>query len=254
MRSFRGKLAVSQTPLVQRQIPRLLSALGPRPGGPPGAGDAGAGASVGPVSPPPPSFRIPPVLTAERWPAGDKRAIARPVEIFGQKMSRVYVLFLIDSSGSMLDMLDLAKEAAGKAVQALSDEQYVEVLFHSAGRNYPVFGGRLTAATAANRRKAIETFKDVQAQGLTDGVGALRAACQVLAPANGSGSQVIFFLTDGQFADNRAVLRLARRMAEELKVVIHPVAFGRPSPVARRALQDLAEATGGRCTTIGPGE
>ncbi len=264
IRTFQGKLIIRHTPSAHRRIEPLLAALrgeSPTAGGQRGRDHRGLPGrktwSVGAVTrrpPPPVPFEIPPIVRPDRWPAGEKKAITRPVRILGVKTSRVYVLLLIDRSGSMLDMLDLVKKRVAEAIDALSDEQYFEVLFHAAGHAYSAFAGKLTPATRENRRRATETFKKVHAQGRTDTVAALQAACKILAPANGSESQVIFFFTDGEFADDRGVVSLARELAEHLKVVIHPVAHGDISRTGREVLHKLAKVTGGKCTIVPPAE
>ena len=258
LRVFRDKLTICNTPSAHRRIARLLAVLegAPRPREGRRAPSAhprpgGKDPSVLFRPPPPPQpFRIPPPAEPARRPAGENKAIAKPVRVLGVETSRVYVLLLIDSSGSMLDILDLLRKQADGAVAQLSDEQFFQVLFHRAGQAVPAFAGKLAPATAENRRKARDFLRKVRAHGRTHAVGALQAACRALAAANGSESQVIFFFTDGHFADNEAVLTLAREMAEKLKVVIHPVTCREVEKEGLAALRKLAEATGGTCIVL----
>jgi hypothetical protein len=251
---FDDKLIVRASPPAHDDVAKLLKALI-------GYELPGAGAAkplpplevnlLPPPPTPPPPFEFPPILAADRWPAGKQTALAQPVELLGVKTFRMYVVFLVDASGSMLDTLDIVKHHLGKAVARLSARQHFAVIFHSAGRARDAFGGRLAPATAENRRKAMKMMRGIHAQGRTDSVGALETACRAMADANGSGSQVVFFVSDGEFADNEKTLAMARKMARKLKVVIHAVPYPPHAEAARRAMAKIARATGGECTLVG---
>ncbi|MCK4626831.1 MAG: hypothetical protein KAV00_16080, partial [Phycisphaerae bacterium] len=154
--AFDGKLIITQTRKAHHRIERLLSAL--RGKSPVISSD------VLPVQlqahrliPPSPEeilARTPVMVPPEKWPAGNKKAIVESVKILGTDTSRIYVVFLVDCTGSMLESLDNAiNEQIIPAMKNLSGEQYFNVICFQGKSTLDPFRGKLVPATADNKRK-----------------------------------------------------------------------------------------------------
>ncbi|KKK57017.1 hypothetical protein LCGC14_3058720, partial [marine sediment metagenome] len=183
-----------------------------------------------------PPSSVPP----SKWPAGKLTATTRPVNILGLDTSRIYVLFLMDFTGSMLDAGDEVRNAVTRAVKGLAGEQYFEVIVFR-GRSMPTaFRGNLRPATPDNKQHAVDFLRSVQPHGQTDPIRPLRSAHAALAPANGSQSQMIFLLTDGGFPDNAKFLRAVDALQRQAAIPIYPVI-----PHAAAGAGHAAQASGG---------
>jgi len=252
IRVFRNKLIIRQTRSGHRDIATILSTL--RGKIPPFSNEAPYGRQAthmpaylpfesAPAGPP---KKVPP----KEWPAGDKTKLAKPVNILGVDTSRIYVVFLLDCSGSMVDCRDdIVYSHILPALKNQSGEQYFNIIcFRSAST--PAFRGKLVAATEENKKKATAFLqKRYISVGPSLLLPALKKAYSVLDAANGSNSQAIFLITDGDFPDEHAkILKTVTSRHKHVKIPIHTLHYRYGSEVSTKLMKRLSEVTGGKYT------
>ena len=242
-----GKLVTTQTRPAHRKIARLLSALREQTPTLPGHA-ASASQPSGPRVPPDPEAILPqrPAVSApHKWPGGAATVLPEPVEILGVKTSRIYVAFLVDCSGSMLESFDQVRQDICVAIQALAEQQYFSLNCFGAKSRQSIFGGRLVRATRSNKEAALELLKRAPVMGMTHLLPALGKTIAALAPANGSASQEIFLVTDGAFADPKEIVDIVTQRYKRLKIPIHVLQVACQDEELQKPMRQIAEITSG---------
>ena len=102
--------------------------------------------------------------------------------------------------------------------------------------------GQLMPATPENKRKAADFLGNVSPRGSTDPIPALELALR-------QKPELVYLLTDGDFADNDAVLAFIRQRAKGCR--INTIAFINRGEQYERVLQTIAKETGGTFKYVG---
>ena len=139
--------------------------------------------------------------------------------VFGSGGSARKIVFVCDSTGSMLNKMASLKNELQKAVNGLKPIQSFDVIFFHDEKCLAMNMTELEAATPDSKRKALRFLDDVTASGTTDPLPAIETAFK-LQP------QLIYFLSDAaDFPDNRAVLELFRKMNASHMVRANTILF-----------------------------
>ena len=155
--------------------------------------------------------------------------------LFGQIQGK-RVVFLLDRSGSMLPKFDDLRHHAKQAVMGLAETQQFNIVFYS--EDPQSMDNALLAATRQNQFKAREFLDSVVARGQTDPVAGLNVAFAM-------NPDEIYFLTDGDFPDNDAVVQHFRKLNANKKVKVHTFALLDGGDY-EKVLQQIARDNGGR--------
>jgi len=128
------------------------------------------------------------------------------VRFLGLSADADSVVYLIDKSGSMANTLDYVKVSIVDSVNRLDESQQFHVILFadkSALENPPK---KLVKATKESKTVFIKFIGPIQASGKTNVIPALKRAFAVLHRSRGR-KKAIILLTDGDFPNNKAVLR-----------------------------------------------
>jgi hypothetical protein len=147
------------------------------------------------------------------------------------------VVFLCDSSGSMLPKFDALRTELRRAIDALRPNQQFDVIFFSADR-YIALDASLLYALPENKRKAYDFLDKVAPHDSSDPIPGLNAAFK-------TEPELIFMLTDGDFPNNAAVLAEVRKLNAAKPVKINTIAFMDRGETYEQLLSDIAKDTGG---------
>jgi hypothetical protein len=156
------------------------------------------------------------------------------------------IVFLCDSSGSMITKFDALRAEIRKAVDGLKPVQEFDVIFF-AGDSYLALDKQLVFALPENKRKAYEFLDTVAPHSSSDPIPGLRAAFAAQ-------PQLIFMLTDGDFPNNAAVLDEVRKLSARNKVMVNTIAFVDRGETYEKLLSDVAKETGGTFRFVGEEE
>jgi len=156
------------------------------------------------------------------------------------------ILYLCDSSGSMMTKFDSLREQLTKAVGALRPIQEFNVIFFSQDF-YRALEPRLALALPETKRKAYDFLEKTTAHSTSDPIPGLRAAFA-------SEPQLIYLLTDGDFPNNAAVLEEIRKLNKAGRVKINTIAFMDHGEEYERTLKQIADENGGLFRFVGEGE
>ncbi len=164
------------------------------------------------------------------------------------------VVFVIDRSGSMHGTFDDVRLELGRYIAAMSPEQTFAVILFADGEPLALADGRLLPANRANQEAAVAFLADIQPEGQTDPLPALRKAFLSLRGADADGGKLIQLLTDGSFPDNRAAMAAIDRYNQRRGVRINTVLYGRYAADAGAVLKEIAQRSGGAYRYISPDE
>jgi Mg-chelatase subunit ChlD len=156
-----------------------------------------------------------------------------------------HVVFVVDRSGSTLDVFDDVRSKVLSMVAALKYDQHFHVVFFG-GRPLEMDAQNLVEASFDNKVSCAKFLGTVQPEGLTDPIQALRRAFDVLSRATRKPGKIIFLLTDGDFPDNAKVLQTIRELNADKTVVICTYRCGDRSPAAEEVLKAIARENAGR--------
>jgi uncharacterized protein with von Willebrand factor type A (vWA) domain len=117
----------------------------------------------------------------------------------------------------MITKIAALKAELARAVQSLKPSQSFNVIFFQ-DQSCKSFSPELAAASPSNTRRAIQFLDDVVTTGETNPIPALELAFQ-------QKPEIIYFLTDGDFPDNDAVLRKIQTLNTGGHVRINTIAL-----------------------------
>ena len=193
---------------------------------------------------------------AEKKAKADAAIIARKKaiqDVFGN-LGGGDVVYVIDSSGSMIDTFRHVGECLVDSIDSLVTAKRTSrfaIMFYSHKPPLLFEGGALLAATKVNQAKAKKFIENIIPVGRTDVIPSLKLAFAVLRDAQPAKEaalrgQTIVLLTDGIFPDNRAVMKLVGEESEKSPhVKIRTVLYGNKPPVAEAMMKEIAKLTGG---------
>jgi hypothetical protein len=158
--------------------------------------------------------------------------------------------YIIDVSGSMTgDRLDAMKRQLLGSVNGLLDHASFCVVLYSSDARALGGGIEWTSATTENKREAALEIRAIDASGGTNPLPAFETVF-ALDPR----PDAIYFMTDGEFADENAVIGRVSIMngAGRKRTPIHCIAF--VSRVSEDVMKRIARVSGGTYTYVpGPG-
>jgi hypothetical protein len=128
------------------------------------------------------------------------------------------VAFVCDGSGSMITKMALLRDELAKAVDRLTPVQAFNVIFFQEPRFVAWNEADLQMASLDHKRQAIGFLEQITPAGTTDPIPGLELAFR-------QRPQLIYLLTDGDFADNQAVRRRINELNKDRRVRINTIAF-----------------------------
>jgi hypothetical protein len=147
------------------------------------------------------------------------------------------VVFLCDSSGSMMNKFDTLRQELRKAVDGLKGGQAFDIIFFSADR-YVALDAQLLLALPEAKRKAYDFLDKTAPHDSSDPIPGLRAAFATK-------PELIYMLTDGDFPNNAQVLEELRKLNKDKKVKINTIAFMDRGEEYEKLLKQIADENGG---------
>lgn len=184
---------------------------------------SGTGDGGGPLAP----FGIP----------GGGGGIGPKSPFMGVSGNAMKVLYLCDSSGSMMNKFDTLRMELRKAVDTLKPIQAFDIIFFSED-NYLAMDKGLLNAIPETKRKAYDFLDKTSPHGSSDPIPGLRAAFATQ-------PQLIYMLTDGDFPNNAQVIEEIRKLNAAKKVKINTIAFMDRGEEYEKLLKQIADENGG---------
>jgi len=162
-----------------------------------------------------------------------------------------HVVYVVDRSGSMQETFDFVRDELLRDISEMSPTHEFHVIFFSGGQDDDLVENkprRLVKATDRNKAEVAEFVKNIFVAGhTTNPIPALKRAFAVLSSADRKPKgKVIYLLTDGEFADNQAVLDELRKLNAGKSVMIHTILHEHQDPVAAKILQTIAKEHSGK--------
>ncbi len=190
------------------------------------------------------------------WP--DRARIGEQVEFFGSKAARRRVCYIVECSSAMQGSLEQVRRALIQSIEALQPDQYFGIIFFGGGRLWEFGADPLLRATPRTVSSAAAFIKAVEPSGSADPAAAFERAVQIGGRRQGGGL-VIYFLTRGFEAAGIDAVRASQHIYSLLDgfapgVQVNTIGLSVPG-MDRRALEQIAEATGGLFVSPGrPGD
>lgn len=161
--------------------------------------------------------------------------IFNAVPIGGQRVGKI--VFLCDSSGSMMNKFDALRVELRKAVDHLQPTQQFDIIFFAADK-YIALDNQLQHALPETKRKAYDLLDKTAPHDTSDPIPGLRAAFA-------ANPEMIFMLTDGDFPNNQQVLEEIKKLSAGKKVVVNTIAFFDRGEDYEKLLKQIADDTKG---------
>jgi len=159
-----------------------------------------------------------------------------------------HIVYVIDRSGSMVEIFDTVNVEMCKSISYLSREQYFHVVLFSSGKPLEHMARRLVLALPIHKQLMAKFLENIKPGGKTDPIPSLQRAFKVLDGADtsdGKTGKLIFLLTDGNFPDNNKVLAEVRKLNRNKKVLINTYLYGHRPPEAEIVMKKIAEENNG---------
>ena len=168
--------------------------------------------------------------------------------IFGHDVGDAcHVVYVIDRSGSMVDMFDTIRREVVTSFGRLSSEHDFHIIFYSDKRPDESPPERLVRANDSNKFYAWKFVETIRAHGRANPVPALERAFDVLEGANPDQSgKVIHLISDGAFPNNDELLDSIRRRNQAKDVTVNTYLCGSCPPVAVAVMKRIADENGGK--------
>jgi len=133
-------------------------------------------------------------------PPGGGSGIGPKTSFLGSGGNALSVTYICDASGSMDTKFDLLKRKLEESIDRLQPIQQFNVLFFNDDKVIPLSSTFLLQAQAANKAKAYQFIDQMYVHASSDPLGAINAAFT-------QQPQLIYFLTDGEFPNDDAIVR-----------------------------------------------
>ncbi|MDB5321118.1 MAG: hypothetical protein JWN40_2749 [Phycisphaerales bacterium] len=184
---------------------------------------SGTGDGGGPLAP----FGIP----------GGGGGIGPKSPFMGVSGNAMKVVYLCDSSGSMMNKFDTLRQELRKAADTLKPIQSFDIIFFSED-SFVALDKQLMLATPEVKRKAYDFLDKTAPHGSSDPIPGLKAAFATQ-------PQLIYMLTDGDFPNNAQMLEELRKLNKDKKVKINTIAFMDRGEEYEKLLKQIADENGG---------
>jgi len=162
------------------------------------------------------------------------------VKFYGVADSAKKVVYILESSGSMLDTRDFLREEVTRSVNALMPEQSFRVV---------MFAERGTAIYPQLQQATPETKKDFASkppnfQSASTIADLLEPYPESFEKAFAMQPEVIYFLKSGRF-DPRAIGIVSKQLNKAKKIRVHTLMFVNTDPLCEEQLKEIAKQNGG---------
>jgi hypothetical protein len=147
------------------------------------------------------------------------------------------VVYLCDSSGSMMNKFDTLRQELRKACDGLKPVQAFDIIFFSEDK-FLALDRELLLAVPETKRKAYDFLDKTAPHGSSDPIPGIQAAFK-------AGPQLIYILTDGDFPNNDQVIQEIRKLNKDKKVKINTIAFMDRGEAYEKLLKQIADENGG---------
>lgn len=139
--------------------------------------------------------------------------------VFGHGGNAKRIAFVCDASGSMLNKFSTLRRELSNTVQGLRVIQAFNIIFFQEQSCTALDNNQLVMATPENKLKATNYLEDkVTPRGETNPIPGIELAFK-------QHPDLIYILTDGDFPDNKAVLKRITELNRDHKVKINTIAF-----------------------------
>jgi len=172
--------------------------------------------------------------------------------MFGHDLEAKKIIFLIDSSGSMVDIMDIVRKEVKLSVSRLKPEQeFAVVFFKNAKKPANIV---LKKATDKNKASAMQQAQQVRAGGFDHMLPYLVKALKALAQSKKGGT--VCLVTDGiaEVDEAKKILKAIKKHNRYNKVSINTFLIGNSNEESAEYLQAIADLTGGEFFHIDPEE
>lgn len=156
------------------------------------------------------------------------------------------VVFVCDASGSMMQKFDELRTQLRKAIDPLRPNDSFNVVFFQDTSAAVADPSGLLLGTPSNKRKVLDFIDKIAPRSSTDPLPGLADAFK-LKPS------VVWLLTDGDFPDNKAVLKFIREN-NHTGAVIHTIAYMDDGAEYQKVLQTIATENRGTFKFVGANE
>jgi hypothetical protein len=147
------------------------------------------------------------------------------------------VVYLCDSSGSMMNKFDTLRNELRKACDSLKPVQAFDIIFFSEDK-FIALDRELLLAVPETKRKAYDFLDKTAPHGSSDPIPGIQAAFK-------AGPQLIYMLTDGDFPNNQQVIEEIRKLNKDKRVKINTIAFMDRGEAYEKLLKQIADENGG---------
>ena len=160
-----------------------------------------------------------------------------------------HIVYVVDSSGSMMESFDLVRKELLRSISRLSPAQTFHVIFFNNGPPRENPQRQLVFADENAKRGAAAYLKTVQPQGGSPTIPnlAIQRAFEVLARTpNQKRGKLMYLLTDGEFHDNEEVRALFAKLNTDKSVHVNTLIYMFQNPEFEKVMRKIAEENGGK--------
>ncbi len=133
-------------------------------------------------------------------PPGGGSGLGPKTNFLGSGGNANSVIYICDASGSMDTKFDLLKRKLEESIDRLQPIQQFNVVFFNDDKVFPLSSNFLLQAQTANKSKAYHFIDEMYVHAGSDPINAITAAFTMR-------PQLIYFLTDGEFPNDEAILK-----------------------------------------------
>ena len=225
---------------------------------------AGTSARPAVAARPPAPSALPQPRPASPIVPGPSGALLRPVgadgaaqqapisRFFGVGTPADQVVFVIDCSGSMLEVFDEVRREVLVSISRLRDEQQYCVILFAGGKAYISPPAKLSTPSRPAKLATADFLSQARPLLTSDPLAALHAAFEKLSGAPGGGPKLIYLLTDGVFPDNDKVIGLIRQLNGDGRVAINTYLYTDRQGPAAAVMEQIARENRGQFKVIKP--